>query len=157
MIRYADGAESLLPSPCDFYWRRDMSSGVQWPRRADEACEVRPWRGWSDAKGNTGALPAVPAPAPAAAAAAASTTSANAAAPDLAAAPARPPVAEVMATPERQLEESFLGRAHLQRLMRGRGAPVARVVLRARVLEAEGTALVPRTLWERRLDLGRQL
>ena len=48
--------ERLLPAPVDFYWRRDMSSGVTWPRSADGKCTVKRWVGWSDGKGNSGAL-----------------------------------------------------------------------------------------------------
>lgn len=55
---WSDGSECLLPATTDFYWRRDMSSGVQWPRSKDGMCEVKSWEGWSDSKGNTAALSA---------------------------------------------------------------------------------------------------
>ena len=139
---YEDGTECLLPAPCDFYWRRDMSSGVTWPRRPDDPCEVKRWDGWSDGKGNTGALRGA--------------TAVN----SQMAAVSRP-VSDVLATLQRQLEETFLGRARLRRLTRrsgGRaggagGDAVRRIVLRARHLEALDGVLVPRTLWECSLEL----
>ena len=39
--RPGDGALRVLPSPVDFYWRRHMSAGVHWPRRAHEPCLVK--------------------------------------------------------------------------------------------------------------------
>ena len=140
---YDDGTECLLPATVDFYWRRDMSSGVKWPRRTDDPCDVKRWDGWSDAKGNTGALRGA--------------TAVNA---QMAA--ASRPVSDVLATLQRQLEETFLGRARLRRLITRRPAPggsrgggggggggaVQRIVLRARQLETPNGVLVPRTLWE---------
>ena len=123
-----DGTEALLPAPTDFYWRRDMSSGVKWPRSADGLCEVKAWEGWSDAKGNTGgALHAA----------------------SKVQAPLRRPVGDVLRTLERQLEGTFLGPRALRRIKREGCA----LVLRARALEANGTSLVVKDLWERRLRL----
>ena len=126
-----DGTEALLPAPTDFYWRRDMSSGVKWPRSADGLCEVKAWVGWSDAKGNTGgALHA--------------TTARAEQAP-----PLRRPVGDVLRALERQLEGTFLGPRALRRLKRERCA----LVLRARAIEAKGASLVVNNLWECKLEL----
>ena len=47
------GTGRLLPAPVDFYWIRDMSSGVTWPRSADGKCTAK--RGWAGptASGNS--------------------------------------------------------------------------------------------------------
>ena len=64
-------------------------------------------------------------------------------------APLRRPVGDVLRTLERQLEGTFLGPRALRRIKREGCA----LVLRARALEANGTSLVVKDLWERRLRL----
>ena len=63
---------------------------------------------------------------------------------------AQRPLVDVVRALERQLTSTFLGASRLEALVRPPSK--ATLVLRARVLEAEGTALVMRTLWEQRLE-----
>ena len=126
---WPDGRECLLPAVADFYWRRDMNSGVKWPSTRDGVCEIKFWDGWSDSKGVTASLkneqPAAQAKQRA--------------------------VHEVVRVLESQLERTFLGSHHLKWLQAER----AKVVLRARVLEAHGTSFRVCTVWEHQLDVGR--
>ena len=128
----------LLPAVADFYWRRDMSSGVKWARVRGEACEVRQWSGWSDAKGNVGALQV------ARGAFAVNATISN----------VQRPLDEVVRALAQQLESTFLGAAAMRR-MRSHGG--GDTVLRARVLEADVAedCYRVRTLWEWPLEVGK--
>ena len=125
-----DGGERLAPAVIDFYWRRDMSSGVKWPRADGELCEVRRWSGWSDAKGTQGSLQ----------------VARGAFAVNAAMNVSRRPVADVVRALAAQLESTFLGPRRTRRLHQP-GAD-RKLLLRARVLEADGTAFALRTLWE---------
>ena len=130
--RRAHCADALVPAPVDFYWRRDMSSGVRWPRKRPDTCEVRQWSGWSDAKGNVSGL-----------------NLARGAAAVAAAMPAvRRPVDDVVRALAVQLRATFLGR--------GREAALevqgSQLLLCARVLDASGTGYELRTLWEYELQ-----
>ena len=117
--------ERLLPAPVDFYWRRDMSSGVTWPRSADGKCTVKRWVGWSDGKGNSGELEKA-------------RGTDNEAEEVL-------EVAEVAKRLEGQLNASFLGSGYVRR--------GTKYLLRARVLEEVGGVRRVRTLWEANLRL----
>ena len=133
----ADGTSTrLLPAVTDFYWRRDMSSGVKWARSLSSACEVKQWSGWSDAKGNVSALQGV-----AARGAVAVNASMPAVERDVSA------VASALAV---QLETTFLG-AEMARRLHSRGG---KLVLRARVVEADGEAYRVRNVWECPLQIG---
>lgn len=136
MVVWPDGSECLLPAVVDFYWRRDMSSGVIWPRSASDACEVKRWQGWSDGKGNSAALNA-----------ARGAVSVNA----LMDAVSRP-VDDVLRALEAQLLQTFLGESRVRQLM---VVEKAKIVVHARVLEADGTALRVKTLWTKKLRIAR--
>ena len=96
-------------------------------------CEVRRWQGWSDAKGTSGALD----------------VARGAVAVNAQMSAVSRPVADVVQTLQRQLTATFVSASTLEHFAQA-GATLA---VRARVLEADGTALRVRTLWERRLQL----
>ena len=100
--------------------RRDMSSGVTWPRSANGKCTVKRWVGWSDGKGNSGELE-------------------KARGRDDEAEEVLE-VAEVAKRLESQLNASFLGAGYVRRGIK--------YLLRARVLEEVGGVRRVRTLWE---------
>lgn len=137
---WPDGSECLMPAITDFYFRRDMNAGVQWPKTPDGSCLLEQREGWSDLlnrgtdrHGNArrGRLAAPSSP------------------------PLSRPMGEVLHVLQRLLEESFVGRAKLHSLTSG-PTPVA-IVLRARVLEADRDgAVVIKNLWDRKLEFRRQ-
>lgn len=129
LARWADGSECLVPAIADFYWRRDMSSGVKWPRSAGGLCEVKAWEGWSDSKG-AGVVHL-------------SSARGGVAGNDQKTSCERC-VDDVVRGLERQLQQTFLGTSQLRWLKRQR----AELVIRARVLERDGMALRAKVLWE---------
>ena len=105
-----------------------------WCPAACGTCEVRRWQGWSDAKGNSAELNA-----------ARGVVAVNAQMDSVTRA-----IEDVIQALEVQLAETFLGHRHLEVLK----AQKVKVVMRARVLEADGTALCAKTLWERQIHIG---
>ena len=131
-----DGSSQLVAAPIDFYWRRDMSSGVKWPRALDDACEVHQWSGWSDSKGNLGALKGV----------ARGAKGANAQITAV-----YRPTTDVVRALGTQLRSTFLGSHSKRRWYAQRGY---RLVLRARALTASDSddGVTLSTLWECPVD-----
>ena len=62
------------------------------------------------------------------------------------------PVDDVLRALEAQLLQTFLGESRVRQLM---VVEKAKIVVHARVLEADGTALRVKTLWTRKLRIAR--
>ena len=111
-----------------------MNAGVQWPTSADAPCAIERKQGWSDLlnRGTTGDI--LDAARGGAGVRDAHGDAQQAGGESHGEGPTSRPMGEVVRALQRQLEDSFVGRAKLQALTRGRSP--ARIVLRARVLEA---------------------
>ena len=143
--------EYLLPAATDYYWRRDMNSGVEWPSTGQrhDLCHIKAWQGYSDAKGNLGLLANDP-------------TKRGGGSGGQQPLDLQVPLSAVMGSLEMQLIETFDGRGtHMQRMEGLRQLKAEGLEwlfsARARVLEADGTALRARTLWVAPMGFGERL